>query len=50
MALFRRSGDARKIEVQALDFYTWADGKIVEKHGQPDQLGLMQQIGALPRN
>lgn len=39
-----------KIEVRAMNFYTWADGKIVEEYGQPDQLGLMQQIGTLPRN
>jgi len=38
----------RPILVQAMNFYRWAGGKIVEEHGQPDLLGLMQQIGAIP--
>ena len=38
----------KRIEVQALNLYRWADRKIVEERGQPDMLGLMQQIGALP--
>lgn len=38
----------RAIAVQALNFYYLADGKIVEERGQPDLLGLMQQIGAVP--
>jgi steroid delta-isomerase-like uncharacterized protein len=38
----------RKIEVQALNFYRWADGQIVEEFGQPDMMSLLQQIGALP--
>ncbi len=29
-------------------FFRVADGKIVEHWGQPDLMGLMQQIGALP--
>jgi steroid delta-isomerase-like uncharacterized protein len=38
----------RKIEVQAMNFYRLSDGKIVEERGQPDLLGLLQQIGAVP--
>jgi steroid delta-isomerase-like uncharacterized protein len=38
----------KKIEVKAMNFYRIADGKIVEEHGQPDLLGLLQQIGAAP--
>lgn len=38
----------RKIEVQAMNFYRLYHGKIVEERGQPDLLGLLQQIGAIP--
>ncbi|MFC5521078.1 ester cyclase [Polaromonas jejuensis] len=38
----------RKIVVQAMNFYRLSDGKFVEEHGQPDMLGLLQQIGAVP--
>ena len=38
----------KKIEVQAMNFYRFSDGQIVEERGQPDLLGLMQQIGAVP--
>ncbi|MFM0250810.1 ester cyclase [Paraburkholderia sediminicola] len=38
----------RKIEVQAMNFYRLADGRFVEERGQPDLLGLLQQIGAVP--
>jgi steroid delta-isomerase-like uncharacterized protein len=38
----------KTIEVKAVNFYRFADGQIVEEHGQPDLLGLLQQIGALP--
>ncbi|WP_029112278.1 ester cyclase [Mycobacterium sp. URHB0044] len=37
-----------EISVQALNFYHLADGKIVNERGQPDLLGIMQQIGAVP--
>jgi steroid delta-isomerase-like uncharacterized protein len=37
-----------KIVVQALNIYKFSDGKIIEERGQPDLLGLLQQIGALP--
>ncbi|XSC47467.1 ester cyclase [Bradyrhizobium sp. RDT10] len=35
-----------KIQVKAMNFYRIADGQIIEEHGQPDLLGLLQQIGA----
>jgi steroid delta-isomerase-like uncharacterized protein len=38
----------KRIEVQAMNFYQWSDGQIVGERGQPDMLGLLQQIGALP--
>ena len=38
----------KKIQVQAMNFYRFAGGRIVEERGQPDLLGLMQQIGAVP--
>ena len=37
-----------KIAVQAMNFYYLADGRIVKERGQPDLLGPMQQIGAVP--
>jgi len=39
----------RKIEVQAMNFYRFSDGRIVEERGQPDLLGLLQQIGAMAK-
>ncbi len=38
------------IEVGAINFYRFSGGQIVEEFGQPDLLGLLQQIGALPAN
>jgi steroid delta-isomerase-like uncharacterized protein len=38
----------KSIEVQAMNFYRLADGQFIEEHGQPDMLGLLQQIGAVP--
>src|SRR6185503_20931583 len=38
----------KKIEVKAMNFYRLSDGQFVEEHGQPDLLGLLQQIGAVP--
>jgi steroid delta-isomerase-like uncharacterized protein len=38
----------KKIAVQAMNFYRWSNGQIVEERGQPDLLGLLQQIGAVP--
>jgi len=39
---------SRTIEVKAINFYGFSDGKIVEEYGQPDLLSLLQQIGAIP--
>ena len=36
-------------QVQAMNFYRFSDGQIVEERGQPDLLGLLQQIGAVPK-
>lgn len=38
----------KRIEVKAMNFYRIANGKFIEEHGQPDLLGLLQQIGAAP--
>ena len=37
----------KRIEVQAMNFYWCSGNQIVEEQGQPDLLGLMQQIGAI---
>ena len=39
----------KAIGVQAINFYRFSNGLIVEEYGQPDMLGLLQQIGAVPR-
>jgi steroid delta-isomerase-like uncharacterized protein len=36
----------KRIAVQAINFYRLSGSKIVEERGQPDLLGLLQQIGA----
>ena len=38
----------KSIKVQAMNFYRLSNGQIVEEYGQPDMLGLLQQIGAMP--
>jgi len=38
------------IEVQAMNFYRLSGGQLVEERRQPDLLGLLQQIGAVPGN
>lgn len=38
----------KKIAVQALNIYRFSNGQIFEELGQPDLLGLLQQIGGLP--
>ena len=38
----------KKITVQAMNIYRLSDGQFVEERGQPDMLGLLQQIGGLP--
>ena len=40
----------KKITVQAINLYRLSNGKFVEERGQPDMLGLLQQIGAAPSN
>jgi hypothetical protein len=32
-----------------MNFYRFSNGQIVEEYGPPDMLGLLQQIGAVPR-
>lgn len=39
----------RSIVVQAMNFYRLSGGQFVEERGQPDLLGLLQQIGAIPQ-
>lgn len=48
-AFFGVPPTGEKIAVQAMNFYRLADGQIVGERGQPDLLGLLQQIGAAPR-
>ena len=38
----------KRISVQAMNIYRLSGGQFVEEHGQPDMLGLLQQIGAVP--
>src|SRR6185503_7558435 len=38
----------KPIVVQAMNFYRLSGGQFVEERGQPDLLGLLQQIGAAP--
>ncbi|RYF67329.1 MAG: ester cyclase [Cytophagaceae bacterium] len=38
----------KPIQVQAMNFYRLADRQFIEEYGQPDMLGLLQQIGAAP--
>ena len=38
----------KKIVVQAMNFYRLTAGLFTEERGQPDLLGLLQQIGAVP--
>ena len=38
----------KRIEVRGMYMYRFADGKVVERAGARDMLGLMQQIGAIP--
>jgi steroid delta-isomerase-like uncharacterized protein len=38
----------KTIQVQAMNFYRFSNGKIIEERGQPDLLTLLQQIGAVP--
>ena len=38
----------KTISVQAMNIYRLSGRQFVEEHGQPDMLGLLQQIGAVP--
>ena len=38
----------KTIAVQAMNIYRLSGSQVVEEHGQPDMLGLLQQIGAVP--
>jgi predicted ester cyclase len=38
----------KRIEVRGMYLYRFAGGKVVERAGARDMLGLMQQIGAFP--
>jgi len=38
----------KPIAVQAMNFYRLAGDQIIEEFGQPDLLGLLKQIGAVP--
>ena len=47
-AFFGVPPTGNKISVKAINFYRLSGGKIVDEHGQPDLLSLLQQIGAVP--
>jgi len=47
-AFFSVPPTGKKIAVQAMNFYHLSNGQFVGERGQPDLLGLLQQIGALP--
>ena len=47
-AFFGVPPSGKKIAVQAINFYRLSNGQFVEEHGQPDMLGLLMQIGAVP--
>jgi steroid delta-isomerase-like uncharacterized protein len=38
----------KQVAVPALDMARYADGKLVEHWGGPDQMSLMQQLGVIP--
>jgi len=38
----------KSIAVQAMNFYRLSGGQFIEERGQPDLLGLLMQIGAVP--
>ena len=44
-AFFGIPPTGKEIAVQAINFYRFAEGRIIEEHGQPDLMGLMRQIG-----
>ena len=38
----------KSIKVQVMNLYRFSNERIIEEYGQPDLLGLLQQIGAMP--
>jgi predicted ester cyclase/ketosteroid isomerase-like protein len=38
----------KQVKVRFMDLWRFEDGKVVEYWGQPDVMGLMQQLGAVP--
>ena len=38
----------KESKVQALNFYRFANGQIIDEYAQPDMPGLLQQIGTVP--
>lgn len=44
-AFFGVPPTGKPIKVQAMNLYRLNNGQIVEEYGQPDMLGLLQQIG-----
>ena len=38
----------KRVEIEAIDIVRIVDGKAVEHWGVTDNMGLMQQIGAVP--
>ncbi|PZS12509.1 MAG: ester cyclase [Pseudonocardiales bacterium] len=42
------AGTGKRIEVRGLQIGRFRDGRIVERWGSTDELGIMQQIGASP--
>ena len=47
-AFFGVPPTGKTIVVQAMNFYRLSGGQFVEERGQPDLLGLLEQIGAVP--
>jgi steroid delta-isomerase-like uncharacterized protein len=47
-AFFGVPPTGKLIKVQAMNFYKFSNGQIVEEYGQPDLLSLMRQIEAIP--
>lgn len=45
---FGVAATGKPIEVGAMNFYRLSDDQIIEEIGQPDLLGLLTQIGAVP--
>ena len=42
------NSSGKTINVQSMAFYWLSGNQIVEEHGLPDMLSLLQQIGAIP--